>query len=391
MNDDMLTEIAAGVGFLEPWMIRVFIVIFVALLLDFAQRMMLARVARRAERQQKVLLHASVQAVIPPLSLTIWLLGILAGADIVGARSEAVWFDYVAEIRRLGVILAMAWFALRLVRTIELGVMERARARGDDLDQTTVDALAKLARIAIVITAVLVAMQNLGFSISGVLAFGGIGGLAVGLAARDLLANFFGGFTVYMDRPFSVGDWVRSPDRNIEGTVEQIGWRLTRIRTFDKRPLYVPNALFTTAVLENPSRMSNRRIFETIGVRYDDFGVLEDIVAEVREMLQSHEDIETEQTLMVFFNEYSDSSLDFFIYCFTRTVVWREFHRVKEDVLFRVGRIIEKHGASIAFPTRTLHVADPLRLSEDDGEEPEPVKRERRRRAAAGQEPSDER
>lgn len=391
MNDDMLTEIAAGVGFLEPWMIRVFIVIFVALLLDFAQRMTLARVARRAERQQKVLLHASVQAVIPPLSLTIWLLGILAGADIVGARSEAVWFDYVAEIRRLGVILAMAWFALRLVRTIELGVMERARARGDDLDQTTVDALAKLARIAIVITAVLVAMQNLGFSISGVLAFGGIGGLAVGLAARDLLANFFGGFTVYMDRPFSVGDWVRSPDRNIEGTVEQIGWRLTRIRTFDKRPLYVPNALFTTAVLENPSRMSNRRIFETIGVRYDDFGVLEDIVAEVREMLQSHEDIETEQTLMVFFNEYSDSSLDFFIYCFTRTVVWREFHRVKEDVLFRVGRIIEKHGASIAFPTRTLHVADPLRLSEDDGEEPEPVKRERRRRAAAGQEPSDER
>jgi len=80
-------------------------------------------------------------------------------------------------------------------------------------------------------------MQTLGYSISGVLAFGGIGGIAVGFAARDLLANFFGGFMIYMDRPFDVGDWIRSPDQEIEGTVEKIGWRLTTIRTFDKRPL----------------------------------------------------------------------------------------------------------------------------------------------------------
>jgi len=85
-----------------------------------------------------------------------------------------------------------------------------------------------LLRASIVITAALVILQNLGFSISGVLAFGGVGGIAVGFAAKDLLANFFGGLTVYMDRPFVVGDWVRSPDKNIEGTVEHIGWRLTR-------------------------------------------------------------------------------------------------------------------------------------------------------------------
>ena len=104
-------------------------------------------------------------------------------------------------------------------------------------------------------------MQALGYSISGVLAFGGIGGIAVGFAAKDLLANFFGGLMIYLDRPFSVGDWIRSPDKNIEGTVEEIGWRLTRIRTFDKRPLYVPNSTFTQISVENPSRMLNRRIY----------------------------------------------------------------------------------------------------------------------------------
>ena len=113
-------------------------------------------------------------------------------------------------------------------------------------------------------------LQSLGVSVSGLLAFGGIGGIAVGFAARDLLANFLGGLSIYLDRPFTVGDWIRSPDREIEGTVEEIGWRMTRIRTFDQRPLYVPNSIFASVALENPSRMNNRRIYETLGIRYED-------------------------------------------------------------------------------------------------------------------------
>ena len=96
------------------------------------------------------------------------------------------------------------------------------------------DAITKLLQMFVIITATLVVLQTLGVSVSGVLALGGIGGLAIGFAAKDLLANFFGGLMLYLDRPFAVGDWIRSPDREIEGDVEQIGWRLTRIRTFDK-------------------------------------------------------------------------------------------------------------------------------------------------------------
>ena len=214
--------------------------------------------------------------------------------------------------------------------------------------------------VCLLITSTLVMLQTLGFSISGVLAFGGVGGIAIGFAAKDLLANFFGGLMIYLDRPFVVGDWINSPDRNIEGTVEDIGWRLTRVRSFDKRPIYVPNSTFANIAVVNPSRMSHRRINETIGVRYDDVDKLEVIINDVREMLETHPEIDSSQTLMVNFNEFGASSLNFFIYTFTKTTNWEKFHEVKQDVLFKISDIISRHGAEVAFPTTTVHLADEL-------------------------------
>ncbi|MDZ7735419.1 MAG: mechanosensitive ion channel family protein [Gammaproteobacteria bacterium] len=214
-------------------------------------------------------------------------------------------------------------------------------------------------------------MQTLGFSISGVLAFGGIGGIAVGFAAKDMLANFFGGMMVYLDRPFSVGDWIRSPDRDIEGTVEEIGWRLTRIRTFDKRPLYVPNYVFNTVSIENPSRMLNRRIREVIGVRYDDAGKIADIVGDIRDMIRNHPDIDINQTLIVNFDAFASSSLNIFVYTFTKTCDWVEYHRVKEDIMLRIIDIIDQHGAECAFPTTTIHVPDGIHVNDTAADNPE--------------------
>jgi MscS family membrane protein len=208
-------------------------------------------------------------------------------------------------------------------------------------------------------------MQTVGFRVSGLLTSGGIVGISKCFAAKDILAIFFGGLAIYSDRPFIVGDWIRSPYRDIEGSVEEISWRYTRIRRFNKNPIYVPNAIFTTVAVENPSRMTNRRIKETIGIRYDDIKVMPAIVSDVKAMLQSHEDIDQDMTLIVNFNTFNASSLDFLIYTFTRTVVWVEFHEVKQDVLLKVADIIAKHGAEITFPTQTLHIAD-----NGQGEEP---------------------
>ena len=209
----------------------------------------------------------------------------------------------------------------------------------------------------------LMVLQSLGVSVSGLLAFGGIGGIAVGFAAKDMLANFLGGLSIYLDRPFAVGDWIRSPDRSIEGTVEDIGLRVTRIRTFDQRPLYVPNSTFSSVSLENPSRMTNRRIYETIGVRYEDVSRVAKIVSDVQTMLKEHEDIAQDRTMIVNFNHMGPSSLDFFIHAFTKTTNWVEYHAIKENVLLQILEILERNGAEIAFPTHTIYHA-PLEPTE---------------------------
>lgn len=141
--------------------------------------------------------------------------------------------------------------------------------------------------------------------------------------------------------------------------MEKIGWRLTVVRTLDNRPLYVPNALFTQIVVENTSRMTNRRIVETVGIRYDDAGQMAGVVADVKAMLEAHPEIDTDQTLIVNFNEFSPSSLDYFVYTYTKTTNWVRFHEIKQDVLRKIIEIIEEHGAKCAFPTSTIHLSGP--------------------------------
>ncbi|WP_156498426.1 mechanosensitive ion channel family protein, partial [Oleiphilus sp. HI0079] len=143
-----------------------------------------------------------------------------------------------------------------------------------------------------------------------------------------------------------------------EGTVEKVGWRLTTIRTFDKRPLYVPNQVFANISVQNPSRMSHRRIYEKVGIRYDDAKQLETVVSKVKTMLQNHPDLDTEQTLIVNFDAFGASSLDFFIYTFTKTTNWIEYHTVKQKVLVEIIKIIEGEGAEFAFPTSTVHLPE---------------------------------
>ena len=181
-------------------------------------------------------------------------------ARVVQRQIDESFIDELLALRDVALIVCVAWFLLRFIGKVCRNIVAARAARGEAVDHTTIDALGKLARLVTLIVAVLMAAQTLGFQITGLLALGGVGGIAVGFAAKDLLANFFGGLTIYLDRPFVVGEWIRSPDKQLEGTVEYISWRHTRIRAFNKNPIYVPNAVFTNIVVENPSRMSHRRI-----------------------------------------------------------------------------------------------------------------------------------
>lgn len=341
---------------MKIWLTQVFIVVFATVSVNFLLMRVIDIAEKLVDKTESLWDDALLEAARIPVRLFVWTIGITFAVDILDNVTETAAFGYLPQVRSIAYIVILSMFFTRFISFAEHNIVDPQRM-SKPMDQTTARALAKLLRMSVMITAGLIILQELGYSVSGVLAFGGIGGIAIGFAAKDLLANFFGGMMIYLDKPFVVGDWVRSPDRQIEGTVEDIGWRLTRIRTFDKRPLYIPNSMFASIVVENPSRMTNRRIFENLGIRYSDGHLMKVICDDVRAMLKSHPDIDQKQTIIVHFNRYGDSHLEFMLYAFTKTSEWVPFHAVKEDVLLQVMKIVEGHGAEFAFPTRTLHIA----------------------------------
>ncbi|MDG1204420.1 MAG: mechanosensitive ion channel, partial [Pseudomonadales bacterium] len=208
----------------KPALVQVFTVVLATVVANFVARYLLRQLLAKAEQSHTIWDDAFVGSIHQPLSLLIWVIGISWAAEVVSFEAQAGLAEIIEPIRFICVVGLITMFLSKFVSSCEDGFI----ANGTDV--TTAHAIGKLLRISVFITAALTVLQTLGISISGILAFGGVGGIAVGFAAKDLLANFFGGLVIYLDRPFAVGDWIRSPDRDIEGTVEKIGWRLTIIR-----------------------------------------------------------------------------------------------------------------------------------------------------------------
>ena len=220
--------------------VELFVIVLLTVFGSYFVRRFIGTLKTRAEKTQSQWDDTFFAALQGPARTLVWVVGLTLALEraSVGLDIEAIF----APLRSALVIATLTWALIRFVDRVQRRMMHDPKT--DDLDLTTVEAIGRLIRITVLITSGLIILQTLGFSVSGVLAFGGLGGIAVGFAAKDLLSNFFGGLMIFLDRPFGVGDWIRSPDRDIEGTVESLGWRLTTIRTFDKRPLYVPNATF---------------------------------------------------------------------------------------------------------------------------------------------------
>lgn len=334
---------------ISNWVANFFIILVITLLLQLLWRSFAKKTAKIIVRTSSHWDDILFYGINRPISWLIGLMGSLMSLRVIAGKEALAISAYIPLVQKLCILLLLGWVCWRLIDK-----MESAYIADANKDTTTVTALAKLAKLALIGIVILSLIQTLGVSISGVLAFGGMGGLVVGMASKDLLSNLFGATMVYMDKPFKVGDWIRSPDQSIEGVVEEIGWRVTRIRTFEKRPLYVPNSLFTHIVVENASRMTNRRIKENFGLRYKDLDQMTAVINAVRSMLEKHPDIDQKQTLIVNFDLFNNSSVDFFIYTFTKTTDWVLFQSVKQDVLLNVARIVAENNAEFAFPTRQL-------------------------------------
>jgi len=173
---------------------------------------------------------------------------------------------YIRVLRELGVVIAGAWFLMRWVDKLRSRFTSAA-----NVDKSQVNAYSRVAMVIVAAIAVLIICDTIGLKLQSLLAFGGFGGLAIGFAGKEIISNFFSGFMIYVTRPFKVGEWIRSIENDqFDGIVEDVGWYLTRIQKWDKRPLYVPNSQFSTLIIENATRMTNRRIRQDLLIRIED-------------------------------------------------------------------------------------------------------------------------
>jgi len=291
-----------------------------------------------------------IGAISAPLKLLIWYGWLYFSLKELTSEIQSL-NDIVGYIA-IAPVFILTWGVLRLISSVESYLLE---AEGN-VDKDSIRLFTRLIKILFVFAIILGVAQFYGYAVSSILTLGGVGGIVVGFAAKDMLANVFGGLMIQMDKPFSTGDWIRTSDKSIEGVVEKIGWRMTRIRTFNKNPVYVPNSIFATIPIETPSRMTNRQIHEIIGIRYDDIAQMESIIKKVEELLMNSENIDNDQPCRVNFDLFNASSLDFVIWAFSSLTDAGEFKKFKGKLLLDIAQIIADHGAEIAYPTQTLHI-----------------------------------
>jgi len=291
-----------------------------------------------------------IGAISAPLKLLIWYGWLYFSLKELTSEIQSL-NDIVGYIA-IAPVFILTWGVLRLISSVESYLLE---AEGN-VDKDSIRLFTRLIKILFVFAIILGVAQFYGYAVSSILTLGGVGGIVVGFAAKDMLANVFGGLMIQMDKPFSTGDWIRTSDKSIEGVVEKIGWRMTRIRTFNKNPVYVPNSIFATIPIETPSRMTNRQIHEIIGIRYDDIAQMESIIKKVEELLINSENIDNDQPCRVNFDLFNASSLDFVIWAFSSLTDAGEFKKFKGKLLLDIAHIIADHGAEIAYPTQTLHI-----------------------------------
>ncbi len=329
------------------------ILLFLAIVVHFGLGFTLNKLSKHLDSTKTQIDNYFVDALSTPLKVLVWYGWIYF--SMLQLKVDFPALGQIAGYIVITPIIILAWAILRLISSIEKAMLEREAK----VDKDSIRLFTRLIKISFVFVFVLGFAQYFGYSVSSILTLGGVGGIVIGFAAKDMLANVFGGLMIQMDKPFSTGDWIRTTDKSIEGVVEKIGWRMTRLRTFNKNPVYVPNGIFATIPIETPSRMTNRQIHAIIGIRYDDIAQMSSIIEKVEKLLADHEHIDHEEPCRVYFDLFNASSLDFVIWAFSSVTDSSEFKKIKGKLLLDVADIIANHGAEMAYPTQTLHIQKP--------------------------------
>lgn len=335
------------------WMTEIVLGIFLIILANFALKRLLKYFQRFSFSQhwKERIDHIFYL----PLHVALWIFGVGYVLDILGGRfGFAALLKYLTPLRNAGIICCLGWLLIRWKTEAQHAILAKKLQRGRSIDAGAAHVLGRLLSVVIVVITLLIVLQVIGLNVAPLIAFGGIGAAALGFAGKDVIANCFGGVMLSLTRPFTIGDLILLPDRNLEGHVEEIGWYLTSVRDKEKRPVYLPNSIFSTLLVINCSRMSHRKIEEKLGVRYGDFSKVKAITEEIRSALSSHPSIDTNLPVLVFFHSFHEYSLEIHIEAYCLETRYEEFLAVKQEILLKVHQIITSQGAEMPFPTSVV-------------------------------------
>jgi MscS family membrane protein len=294
------------------------------------------------------------EAASGPVGMLFLLLGLFGAFAVLPLPTAPDVRGFVFGTLRILVAADAVWFLFRVVDVVSAYLLRLAGRTESKLDDQLVPVIRKALKATIGIIGFVWVAQLLGYSVSSLIAGLGIGGVAVALALQDTLGNFFGSIFIFLDRPFTVGDWIRIGD--IEGIVEDIGFRSTRVRTWPATLVSVPNKTVAAAAVDNWSKMPKRRVMQTVGVTYDTRAPqMEEAVAGIRRIIENDEAVD-QDFMLVSFTDFGESSLDILVYYFTVSTAWADHLATKQRINLAIMRLLEGMGLSIAFPTRTVHL-----------------------------------
>ena len=343
-------------------LLAITIIILGILIRGIFSHIALRRLRKAAQTTDTMLDDKLVEALAGPVKLLPVIVAVYFAFQVLGLRLNGVLIDGT-EIVETMIIIALFWAMHNAVEPI--AHLSRPIQRA--LNPVMIDWLSKALRIVFIIIGISAVLQTWGIPVAPIIGGLGLLGVAIGLGAQDLFKNLIAGMLILTEKRFIPGEWIKV-EGVVEGTVEQINFRSTLVRRFDKSPVYVPNADLADTAVINFSRMTERRIKWMIGVEYKTTTAqLQYIRDHVLDYVLTHDAFAKPPKVSTFMrvDSFGPSSIDFLLYCFTETTNWGDWLQIKEELAFKVKEIVEDGaGTGFAFPSRTLYIDDGTEIFE---------------------------
>lgn len=328
--------------------VEILILILFALILSFLSSKVLNIVEKRSKTTETSWDDVLVSSLRWPLQILIYTFFTIMILEISNSELKSEIIKGLVKVKPVVFVVTLFLFLMSMISGMEDIWVKKHNTKKTKIDLSVIDIVAKVSRIVVIVILALIGLDAVGFNISGFVAFGSVSAAVIGFASKDMLSNILGALTLYLDAPFKVGELIKLPEKGVEGVIEKIGTRNTTLRTPEKRVLIVPNSMFSQVMIENISRMTHRRIQETISLRYSDLPELDNISKDIETYLKKHKSIDSDQSLFAVFNNFTPNSVDLLINAYLKVTEFNSFYREKHFIMLQIGEILKKHKVKIA-------------------------------------------